>query len=320
MQRHLVSVAVAAALLSWLCERAVAHDIKGAIHERIAGLSQAHRAALAKTPVADAETRSVLYNLFLWPVPRRLTICFWSGSPQLRKRVTESMRKMWPLAELTDKRLTYDAATFDNPPTCAAQPRQDIRVDFRKGDGYWSWPGAISLKHARSMNLQGFTETSPQQVEFDHLVAHEMGHALGLGHEHQSPAAPNCEWNFDYIRENYAWESEDQMMAQFEKFEDFVYQNKRVYVFSNYDKLSVMHYSFPKGAFRRGERDPCFIAQNDVPSDQDKLALQVAYGPSLRDIQARTRSAAPNLLAGFAGAEFAPLREALQFKAGLPDN
>ena len=299
---------------------AQAHDIKGAMLERVSGIAQAHAAALAATPTADASTRSVLYNLFLWPVPRKLTICFWSGNAQVRKRFTASMRKMWPLAELTDRRLEFEQTTFDNPPTCAAQPQQDLRVDFKSGDGHWSWPGVISLQHARSMNLQGFTENMPPQAMFDRLVAHETGHALGLGHEHQSAQAPACGWNFNYIRANYQWESEQQMMAQFEKFVDYIYNDKHAYIFSNYDKRSIMHYAFPRGAFRNGTADPCFIVENEKPSDQDKNALRVAYGPNLIAQQAQTRSAIPEMLTRFADAQYEPLRKVMQFKFDLLAN
>jgi hypothetical protein len=52
-----------------------------------------------------------------------------------------------------------------------------------------------------------------------------------------------------------------------------------------------MHYYFKSGAFQDGERDPCYITENNnAPSDQDTDAIRVAYGPKLVDAQAKTLS------------------------------
>src|SRR5688500_14965808 len=73
-----------------------AHDIRGQAKTRNSA-SPAIAAAIAATPAHDYATRSVLNNLQKWPVPRKLTICFMSGSPALRSRVTQAMRERWPI-------------------------------------------------------------------------------------------------------------------------------------------------------------------------------------------------------------------------------
>jgi hypothetical protein len=233
---------------------------------------------LSTLPPADTGTRAVLVNLQLWPMPRALTICFVSGSTATRQRVVKSMQKNWNVGQLSGNRLTYDAASFKNTPDCKTSSPADISVDFKPSDGHWSYLGILSTKHMPSMNLAGFNENNPTDAEFDRIVGHETGHALGLHHEHQSQSAPDCGWNFEYIWTHYLWKSHEQMRANFDKLQDYVENGKHAYTFLSYDQGSLMHYDFPDGAYAAGTGSPCFIKRNFKPSGQDKDALRMAYG------------------------------------------
>src|SRR5437762_1254536 len=112
------SVAAGLAMLVLLQVSGFGHDLKGLIREQNSGSSESLAEAIAQTPTADFAAKSVLNNLRLWPVPRKLTICFHSGSTAVRKRVANSMRRVWPLATLTEGRLDFDTAAFDSTPDC----------------------------------------------------------------------------------------------------------------------------------------------------------------------------------------------------------
>jgi hypothetical protein len=75
---------------------------------------------------------------------------------------------------------------FDNAPDA------EFRVAFDPGDGAWSYVGTdcrgIPLNEP-TMNL-GFLD--------DGTAGHEFGHAIGLAHEHQSPAG-GIQWNEDVV-------------------------------------------------------------------------------------------------------------------------
>jgi len=71
----------------------------------------------------------------------------------------------------------------------------DIRITFNGSDGSWSYVGKECVKVAKSeatMNL-GWIDTGSYLEDADKgTILHEFGHAIGLLHEHQSPARPDA--------------------------------------------------------------------------------------------------------------------------------
>ena len=291
---------------------ASAHDLKGLTIEAVNSASPALAEAIAK---ADPATKSVLSNLRLWPVPRKLTICFHGGSTDVRKRVTAAMQTLWPIGQLSDGRLDYDIASFIQPPDCSSPASSDIRVSFTPRDGYWSYVGVESLQHDPSMNLQGYASSLPSEQEFNEKVGHEMGHALGLEHEHQSPAS-DCKWDFDWIWDNYSWNSKEDMHFNLDKLKNFISNGQHAYTFSNYDPKSLMHYSFQQKAFSDDGQDVCMVNQVFVPSGQDLNAISLAYG-SRAPGQLQTRAATSDLLKLVTGENASKLQALIDTKAKL---
>jgi Astacin (Peptidase family M12A) len=209
------------------------------------------------------------------------------------------------------------SAKLYNAPDCGNNPKADIRVDFKDKEGNYSYVGVESRLHSTSMNFQNFTEALPEDKDLDRSVGHETGHAIGLEHEHQNPSAPNCDWNYDYIRTLRKWTSEQEMRDNFAKLQDYIYRNRHAYVFSTYDPKSLMHYAFNNVVFNDGDKDPCIVPLNYVPSDQDKNAIRVAYGPSVVALQVRMKELLPDIAKAIPTEQFTKLQPLLQAKADL---
>ena len=83
----------------------------------------------------------------------------------------------------------------------------DIRVSFRQ-PGSWSYLGTDALgidKKEPSINFGWFSFGIPAD-NIEGTILHEFGHALGLIHEHQSPAA-KINWNKPFIYRELSWAS-----------------------------------------------------------------------------------------------------------------
>ena len=316
----MLRVTIVVASIGTIClltSRAGAHDLKGAVLEMTDSLSPSIARALAATPRADYNTRSVLNNLRLWPIPRKLTICFLAGAQNLRKRVAAAAHRNWPLAELTEGRLDFDPSSLGNTPDCG-EGKADIRVAFDPQEGNFSYVGMESLVRYPSMNLGGLTETSPEPVEFDRIVGHEFGHALGLEHEHKSPGVKKCEWNFDYISKNYKWKNEREMRSNFETLQDFLVGTRHAFIYSTPDKKSIMYYFFGPEGFINGTKSPCYIkAKNYGSSMLDRNALRIAYGPDAEATQGQMKGLVVDPMKAFPGAEYKGIRDLLNLKTTL---
>jgi hypothetical protein len=318
-----------AALTLALVGSASGHDLKGVVVEQRQVLAQTgaeqSSAALnaatiqrvsATTKLPPGVLRSVFARSTLWPSGHRLSVCFLGGNQALRSRIVTTIKRKWPLAALTSRRLDYDSS-FTTAPLCSDPPVADIKISFLTGSdfgGYWSYVGVESLKYAPSLNLEAFTANSPAEPKFSRLVAHEMGHALGLDHEHQSPGAPACKWDFVAIKKNYQWSSVKDMHDNLDRLAQSLKAGVPKYEFSQYDPLSVMHYYFPADNFIDGTGDPCFIpGDNPTPSKQDLKSLAAAYGIQLKDAEVLALRHSDEISKSL-GAKYASLRSLLQVK------
>jgi hypothetical protein len=108
---------------------------------------------------------------------------------------------------------------------------------------------------------------------------HELGHALALEHEHQSPDA-KCDAEFDWpkvyarMQSDYGWSKSEVDFNMRTKLND-----GRLRV-TSYDKASIMHYYFEPWMFTKGAASSCYVGDNLEPSAADIQLIRESY-PSL---------------------------------------
>jgi hypothetical protein len=118
--------------------------------------------------------RAVFEFRKMWINGSNLRVRFIGGSASQRALAREQAR-WW----MEHANLTFEFGTA---------PDAEIRVAFDASDGAWSYVGTDCTgipQNQPTMNL-GFQDGGTS--------AHEFGHAIGLGHEHQNPAG-GIEWN-----------------------------------------------------------------------------------------------------------------------------
>jgi hypothetical protein len=157
---------------------------------------------------------------------------------------------------------------FDNAPDAA------IRVSFTPGAS-WSLLGIDALDPlippaAPTMNLGWLTSATPNDMVAA-LVLHEFGHALGLVHEHQSPAAA-IPWSHAEVYAYYAgppnyWTREEVDRNVFARYAQTQTNH------SEFDAQSIMLYPIP-GEFTGGA---LVVGFNRALSAIDRAHIAAVY-------------------------------------------
>jgi len=197
-----------------------------------------------------------------WRTGRTLSVRFLEGDESLKQRV----------AKVANEWLNYANVRFN----FGNDQNAIIRIAFRQGAGSWSAVGTDALveewfpRKEPTMNYGWLTPTSSDR-EVASVVLHEFGHALGLIHEHQQPAA-EIKWNKELIYRQLAgppnnWPRETVDHNVFSRL------SKTELNFSAYDKDSIMHYFFPK----EWTLDGTEFKENEKLSPLDKQFIAMQY-------------------------------------------
>ncbi len=201
-----------------------------------------------------------LENWF-WKPGRLLRVTFIGGSMSVRKQVEVCARQWLQYANLRFE-FRYDY-----------YPNADIRISFRSDQPSSSYVGMEVVDVPLSqptMNLSGLKPDSVD-AQFSRVVLHEFGHALGLIHEHQSPAS-GMKWNEEAVIKDLSgppnnW---DEYTIRENVLARYMFTQTQ---FTQFDPKSIMVYPIPK----RWTLDGTEIAWNSELSETDKAFIAQCY-------------------------------------------
>lgn len=209
-------------------------------------------------PRKDVASRMAFMTSRGWGSGHKLTIRFLDGDAGVRKKVEDVAREWTNHADV-------DFAFVGSG-------KADIRVSFTPG-GSWSLVGKDAQEvdqNSATMNLGWLTVDTPAD-EYERVVLHEFGHALGCIHEHQHPAA-GISWNEPAVYAYYAqlgWNETQVRENIFRKYDQSLVRNT-----AQPDPLSIMIYAIPKELLLDGATP---IDWNRHLSDLDKSFIATLY-------------------------------------------
>lgn len=194
-----------------------------------------------------------------WPDGSKLRVRFLTGTKRQKEEAWKRFQSVDALVNLSFEQVTTGAS--------------DVRVRFDRGQGHWSVLGTDSRSipsNAQTMNLDLMAGIlGDKRAEWDRVVIHEVLHAIGLEHEHQSPAAAALVWNkpavYAYYARTQGWS------AQQVDFQVINRSRATAIIGSAWDAKSIMEYPIPPGLAN------VVVGWNDKLTSGDLAVLQRIY-------------------------------------------
>lgn len=144
----------------------------------------------------------------------------------------------------------------------------EIRIGYLTGDGSWSTVARDALSVAANQRTMSFGWPLDQNAYGLTTAIHEIGHALGMPHEHQNPFA-GIVWDEEKVYASLGgppnrWDRQKTFHKVLRKLDPALYTG------SQWDPDSVMEYAFPAGLikqpvkYRNGIHPPGTISPVDA--------------------------------------------------------
>jgi hypothetical protein len=132
----------------------------------------------------DENSRAALLNAARWPTGQVIRMRFLEGDPSLRQRV-QATAERWTGQGMANVEFQF-----------VEQGPAEVRIAFQQGNGSWSVLGTQcqTVPDTDPTMNYGWLTPDSDDDELTRVVMHEMGHALGLIHEHQNPKG-GIKWN-----------------------------------------------------------------------------------------------------------------------------
>ncbi len=226
---------------------------------------QKHRKTFKSLPggVRGDVSRMALAISKKWPPKTVLKCRFLDGSPKMRAKV-QKMAHLWEQHEAVKFKFSDDADA-------------QIRISFVADDGSWSALGTDALNKTyfpageATMNF-GWLRDDTDDTEYERVVVHEFGHALGCIHEHESPKFKR-KWNKAAVYKAFGgppnkWSKVDIDSNVLDK-----YSPKGISA-TEFDAKSIMLYAFPAELFSDGKGP---TNENTQLSPKDKKKIREMY-------------------------------------------
>jgi hypothetical protein len=155
-------------------------------------------------------------------------------------------------------------------------PDEQVRIAFQPGEGSWSAVGSDALNpkyfpaSAATMNF-GWLLDDTDDTEYERVVVHEFGHALGCIHEHQSPNE-TLKWNVEAVYAQFEGPPNSWDKATIDSNILQKYSAKGINA-TIFDPESIMLYQFPAELFM----DHVGTPTNTTLSAKDKSFIAQVY-------------------------------------------
>lgn len=200
--------------------------------------------------------RMAVVNTKRWTPGTTLRCRFLDGSPTMQRKVQTHAKKWEQWANIRLRFVSSGAA--------------EIRISFYADAGSWSAVGRDALNtryfptHQPTMNY-GWLRDDTADSEYQRVVLHEFGHALGCIHEHQSPQFTR-QWNVEAVMKyfqgppNY-W---DAAAIQHNVLQKYSPQGVSA---TRFDARSIMLYAFDAALFADGlgpTNSNTTVSQSDI--------------------------------------------------------